>query len=53
MRLESLSSVGVCFTSPWGSRVCATLTEATGGRYPDAAEGYPKAAEILVGAQPF
>jgi hypothetical protein len=38
---------------PVGSRVCATLTEATGDRYPDAAEGYPKAAEIMVGAQPF
>jgi hypothetical protein len=36
-----------------GSRVCATLTEATGDRYPDAAEGYPKAAEIMVGARPF
>ena len=27
------------------------LAGATGSRYPDAAEGYPKAAEILVGAQ--
>jgi hypothetical protein len=52
--LDAWASIGF-FAAPSGGgrrEVCATLAEATGGRYPDAAEGYPKAAEISVGARP-